>query len=160
MNKSIFNNNLSISEIIDNTRYNIKEKLNDLHTSIHEKIIEKSNLTSSFKKKYSFSERLDESTRIKTKYPDRYPIICERGRTVDIPALDRKKYLVPSDISIANFMYIIRKRIKLPPEKSIYLFFGDTQLLPTNMLIKVAYNSYKDNDGFLYIIYNGESTFG
>ena len=124
------------------------------------KIIEKSNLTSSFKKKYSFSERLDESTRIKKKYPDRYPIICERGKTVDIPPLDRKKYLVPSDISIANFMYIIRKRIKLPPEKSIYLFFGDTQLLPTNMLIKVAYNSYKDNDGFLYITYNGESTFG
>ena len=37
MNKSLFNNNLSISEIIDNTTYNIKEKLNDLHTSIHEK---------------------------------------------------------------------------------------------------------------------------
>ena len=27
-----------------------------------------------------------------------------------------------TDLSIANFMYVIRKRIKITPNKSIYLF--------------------------------------
>jgi GABA(A) receptor-associated protein len=164
MNKSVFKklkqSKLSMSQMLDNARLNIGENLNDLRNSINEKIIEKSNLNSSFKKKHSFQERLNESYRIREKYPDRYPIICERGRGADVPTIDRKKYLVPNDISIANFMYIIRKRIKLPPEKSIYLFFGDTQLLPTNTLISMAYENHHDKDGFLYITYNGESTFG
>lgn len=164
MNKSfmntIKNTHLSVSQIVDNARYNIADNFNDLRSSIHNKVIETSNLRSSFKNKYPFEKRKEESSRIRQKYPDRYPIICERGRGADLPSIDRKKYLVPSDISVANFMYIIRKRIKIAPEKSIFLFFGDTQLLPSNMLISMAYEQYHDEDGFLYIQYNGESTFG
>ena len=163
MNNSLFKtikqSQLSISQIIDNARLNIGENISDLRTSINEKVIERSNLKSSFKHKHSFENRLSESTRIREKYPDRYPIICERGRGADVPTIDRKKYLVPSDISIANFMYIIRKRIQLPPEKSIYFFFGDTHLLPTNMLISVAYENYRDKDGF-YTLHIMVNTFG
>jgi GABA(A) receptor-associated protein len=152
--------NLSISQIIDNVQDKVKSNFNSLHHTINEKIIEKSNLQSSFKYKHNFEKRLQESTRIKEKYPDRYPIICERGRGADLPSIDRKKYLVPGDLNIANFMYIIRKRIKLSPEKSIFLFFGETQMLPSTTLITQAYENHKDEDGFLYVQYNGESTFG
>ena len=71
-----------------------------------------------FKDKFSFTQRITESSKIIAKYPERIPVICERiGDTV--PDIDRKKYLVPGDLSIANFMYVIRKRIKLSPEISI-----------------------------------------
>ena len=158
--KNLKNTSLSISQIIDNATYTVKDNFNDLRTSVHEKIIERSNLNSSFKNKHTFEKRFEEAARIRQKYHDRYPIICERGRGADLPSIDRKKYLVPHDITIANFMYIIRKRIKLPPEKSIFLFFGETQMLPSAMLISTAYEQHKDPDGFLYINYNGESTFG
>ena len=118
-----------------------------------EKPIEKS-----FKDKYSFEKRLNESTNIIGKYPNRIPIIVERFNR-SLPDIDRKKYLAPSDLSVGNFMYVIRKRIKLNAEKSLYLFFND-KLLPVNTLLESAYDEHKDDDGFLYIKYCEESTFG
>lgn len=114
-----------------------------------------------FKEKHSFEKRLEESTRIKEKYPNRVPIICEKwGNDPDVPEIDRKKYLVPTDLSIGNFMYVIRKRIKLKSEKSLYLFINDTVIAHSAGLIASYYEKYKDEDGFLYISYSGETTFG
>ncbi|MAR50970.1 MAG: hypothetical protein CML42_07580 [Rhodobacteraceae bacterium] len=111
-----------------------------------------------FKDKFSYTQRLTESSKIIGKYPDRIPIICERiGDTV--PDIDRKKYLVPGDLSIANFMYVIRKRIKLSPEISIFLFVNES-MVPCSELMSKCYEEHKDQDGFLYIKYGGESTFG
>ena len=78
----------------------------------------------------------------------------------DIPDIDRKKYLVPDDLSMANFMYVVRKRIKLSPEKSLYLFVDGNNMVPASQLVKNVYQEYSSSDNFLYIIYAGESTFG
>ncbi len=116
---------------------------------------------SSFMNNHSFNKRISESQRIRAKYPNRVPIICEKDpRSLDIPDIDRKKYLVPEDLSIANFMYVIRKRIKIRPDKSIYLFIDNHIMPATAQLISILYNDYKNEDGFLYITYAGESTFG
>ena len=115
----------------------------------------------SFRDKFPFKKRLDESTRIMEKYPNRIPIICEKwGNDAEIPDIDRKKYLVPIDLSIANFMYVIRKRLKVSPDKGIYLFVNDHIMPTTSALVSQYYTQYKDPDGFLYVAYSGESTFG
>ena len=115
----------------------------------------------SFAETHSFQKRYDEATRIRKKYPNRVPIICEKDhRSLDIPDIDRKKYLVPLDLSIANFMYVIRKRIKISPEKSIYLFIDNHVMPATSQLIATLYEEHRHRDGFLYIKYAGESTFG
>ena len=114
--------------------------------------------TNSFKENHPFLKRKEESDRILAKYPYRVPVICERI-TRRINELDRKKYLCPGDLSLANFMYVIRKRMKLEPEKAIYLFIND-KLCPTSALLSQIYDENKDEDGFLYIKYDGESTFG
>ena len=114
--------------------------------------------TNSFKENHPFLKRKEESDRILAKYPDRVPVICERI-TKRINQLDRKKYLCPGDLSLANFMYVIRKRMKLSPEKAIYLFVNG-KMCPTSALLSQIYHENKDEDGFLYIKYDGESTFG
>jgi GABA(A) receptor-associated protein len=142
----------------------MEENLRSLGSSIIYNVKQSTNIkkNSGFKVKHSFKKRIDESSRILSKYPDRVPVICEKGIGSDLPDIDRKKYLCPNDISIANFMYIIRKRIKLSPDKSIFLFCGNdaTALLPTAYLMSQAYSEHKSEDGFLYITYNAESTFG
>ena len=58
------------------------------------------------------------------KYPDRVPIICEKiGDDLSVPDIDRKKYLVPNDLGVAQFMYVIRKRMKLSSEKKYLSFY-------------------------------------
>ena len=32
------------------------------------------------------------------------------------------RYLVPSDLTVGQFVYVIRKRIKVSPEKAIFMF--------------------------------------
>ena len=82
------------------------------------------------------------------------------GNDSEIPDIDRKKYLVPMDLSIANFMYVIRKRLRVSPDKGIYLFVNDHLMPTTSALVSQYYEQYKDADGFLYVAYSGESTFG
>jgi len=113
----------------------------------------------SFKKKYSFESRKSESDRIIQKYPDRIPIIVEQGKSTSIPSIDKQKYLVPKDLTVGQFCYVIRKRINLKPQDALYVFFNGT-LLPTASIISKLYETNKDDDGFLYCIVNGESTFG
>jgi GABA(A) receptor-associated protein len=77
----------------------------------------------------------------------------------DIATIDKKKYLVPADLTVGQFVYVIRKRIKLSPEKAIFIFV-DEVLPPTAALMSSIYAEHKDEDGFLYITYSGENTFG
>ena len=50
-------------------------------------------------------------------------------------------------------MYVIRKRIRIPPEKSIFLFIADMNMVPIGKSINEVYDEYKDDDGFLYITF-------
>lgn len=115
---------------------------------------------SEFKREFSFHHRLEESARVLHKYPDRIPIICEKlANQKNLPNLDKKKYLVPCELTVGQFMYVIRKRINLKPEEALFLFINN-QIVSGASIIGQIYNYYKDNDGFLYIQYAKENTFG
>lgn len=116
---------------------------------------------SSFKNEFKFNDRLIEAKRVLIKYPDRIPIICERSLTAtqDCPVIDKRKYLVPRDYTMGQFLYVIRKRLKLPPEKAIFLFVNGT-IPSTTTLLEHIYQTHKDCDGYLYISYSQENTFG
>lgn len=109
------------------------------------------------------------------------------------------RYLVPADLTVGQFVYVIRKRIKVSPEKAIFMFVKNVlpptgrQLLSLRKiswqqhtvtcnieihscwcftehsghascdaaaLMSDVYEDHKDEDGFLYITYSGENTFG
>ncbi|KAA6379125.1 MAG: putative autophagy-related protein [Streblomastix strix] len=118
---------------------------------------------SPFKTKYPLAVRKAEADKMIAKYPDRVPVICERAEKSDIPEIDKKKFLVQSDMTIGQFVYVIRKRIKLSPEKAIFVFI-DNSIPPTAAVMSTIYAQYKmkhpTDDGFLYITYSGENTFG
>jgi len=63
-------------------------------------------------------------------------------------------------------MYEIRKHMpSLNPEDSILLFVydlkTDTHILPpSSAVMSTIYEKHRDSDGFLYITYSGENTFG
>lgn len=112
-----------------------------------------------FKQEHSLDSRREESQKIRRKYPDRIPVVVEKVNTSSIPDIDKRKFLVPSDLTVAQFMYIIRKRIQLAPEKAMFLFVN--KMLPTtSSTMGIIYDEHKDEDGFLYIAYSGENTFG
>ncbi|KAJ3270501.1 ubiquitin-like protein atg8 [Terramyces sp. JEL0728] len=113
---------------------------------------------SKFKDEHPFEKRKQEADRIRQKYPDRIPCIVEKAEKSDITTIDKKKYLVPCDLTVGQFVYVIRKRIKLSPEKVILINPGDFYI--SSSLLSQVYAEHKDEDGFLYIVYSSENTFG
>ena len=112
-----------------------------------------------FKKDHTLEYRKVEAQKIRTKYPERVPVIVEKVANSDIKQIDKRKYLVPNEITVAQFMWIIRKRIDMPAEKAIFLFVN--KLIPSAAKsMGELYEEQKDADGFLYIQYSGENTFG
>jgi GABA(A) receptor-associated protein len=114
---------------------------------------------SEFKKKFTFEKRCEVASRIRKKFPNRLPVIVERSKGSDAPEISKHKFLVPADITVGKFVYEIRKHMKLSPEKAIFLFVQDI-LPPTAALMSRIYEHYKDDDGFLYVMYQSESSFG
>ena len=115
---------------------------------------------SKYKKNFTFQQRLNESNRVLCKYPDRLPIFCEKlNGQFDLPDIDKNKYLVPYDITLGQFMYIIRQRLKLHPDEAMFLFVNNKMMSISQTIMNIYYYE-KDPDGFLYIKYSKESIFG
>ncbi|KAJ0035158.1 hypothetical protein Pint_24212 [Pistacia integerrima] len=113
----------------------------------------------SFKEQYSFDERLEEAKSIIAKYPDRVPVIIERYTRTDLPDMEKTKFLVPRDMSIGQFIHILSTRLNLTPGKALFVFVKNT-LPQTASRMDAIYESFKENDGFLYMCYSSEKTFG
>ena len=113
-----------------------------------------------FKKNNTFIKRHAEAMKIKEKFPDRIPIIVyKHPNEKTLPSLNKSKYLVPRDLTIGQFIFIIRKRIELEPEKALFIFINNI-LPPTSQLVSEIYDKEVDDDGFLYVVFTGENTFG
>ncbi|CAN6548377.1 unnamed protein product [Malus baccata var. baccata] len=80
----------------------------------------------SFKQEFSFDERLEESKSIIAKYPDRVPVIIERYSRTDLPEMEKKKFLVPRDMSVGQFIHILSSRLHLTPGKALFVFVKNT----------------------------------
>ncbi|XP_058198966.1 autophagy-related protein 8i-like [Rhododendron vialii] len=113
----------------------------------------------SFKQEFSKVERFQESRDMLAKYPDRLPVVVERYSKTDLPVMEKKKYLVPGDMSIGQFIHILSVRLRLDPGKALFVFVNNT-LPQTSSLMESVYESFKDEDGFLYMCYSSEKTFG
>uniref|UniRef100_A0A0E0HWP8 Autophagy-related protein n=1 Tax=Oryza nivara TaxID=4536 RepID=A0A0E0HWP8_ORYNI len=100
-----------------------------------------------FKEEFTLEERAKESASMIASYPARIPVIVER-------------YLVPCDMPVGQFIFILRSRLHLSPGIALFVFVNNT-LPQTAQLMGSVYESYKDeDDGFLYMCYSSEKTFG
>lgn len=113
-----------------------------------------------FKCKHDFETRKAESDKIIKKYPDRIPIIVYKNKSSTLKNIEKSKFLVPGDLTIAQFTVVVRKRIALSEKETIFLFINDNSLAAGASSIASIYEKDKDEDGFLYITYCNENVFG
>ncbi|KAK2552950.1 Gamma-aminobutyric acid receptor-associated protein [Acropora cervicornis] len=127
-----------------------------------------------YKEEHPFEKRRAEGEKIRKKYPDRVPanliyapfhilsnevVIVEKAPKARIGDLDKKKYLVPSDLTVGQFYFLIRKRIHLRPEDALF-FFVNNVIPPTSATMGQLYQEHHEEDFFLYIAYSDESVYG
>ena len=71
-----------------------------------------------------------------------FQVIVERAPKSRIADLDKKKYLVPNDLTVGQFYFLIRKRIQLRAEDALF-FFVDNVVPPTSATMGCLYNVRK-----------------
>jgi len=117
-------------------------------------------MNNTFKAKTSIKDRICESKRVRQKFPDRVPIICERHhKSHTLPEITKNKFLVPHDMTASQFILLLRNKMTLDPSVAIILYVQNTIPSPQDY-VNSLYEKYGDDDGFLYITYAAESTFG
>ncbi len=112
-----------------------------------------------FKNKYSLEKRSAESKRIIHKYPNRVPIIVYNSKFSELQELDKHKYLVPNDMTLGQFIHVLRNKIKLEPEKALFINVNNI-FPPISTLLAELYKNNRDEDGYLYLTLSSESVFG
>tara|TARA_A100001011_G_C14218255_1_gene803055 strand:- start:1039 stop:1404 length:366 start_codon:yes stop_codon:yes gene_type:complete len=113
-----------------------------------------------FKTKFTLEERKTESARIKEKYPTRIPIIVECiDKNNKIHQIDKHKFLTPTNLTFGQFAYVIRKRLKIDSDIGIFYLINNKMFTMSESIASICANEV-DEDGFLYIHYSGENTFG
>ena len=116
---------------------------------------------SNFKKEHDFERRTKESSNILEKYPDRVPVIVERAEcSKNLTIIDKRKFLVPKELKMSQLLWVVRKRMSITRNQAIYLLSNSGRFFPGTEQISTIYENDKDADGFLYIKYANENTFG
>jgi GABA(A) receptor-associated protein len=119
---------------------------------------------SNYKKATSLAERKQKSYKMTVTYPDRIPVIVEMSPSSAnyhsyIAASHKIKYLVPYDLTMGQFIKILRDKIKIEPSTALF-FFINNKIFPITTPIGSIYKEQVDEDGFLYLEFCEESTFG
>ena len=107
-----------------------------------------------------FETRSRECRNVLTKYPDRIPVIVQpRKNSKQLPKIDKSKYIVPSDLTFSQFIYVVRRRLRLDSHSALFLF-ANKSIIPASHGMKKVYEEHKSEDGFLYLEYDFENVFG
>ena len=111
--------------------------------------------------KTPFARRRALSIQLKANSPGRLPIIVGRGELKNTPALSKIKFLVPADATVGKFIAELRNQSKnIGPQTAIFFLINNKIIPSSNKLIGEIYQKYVEQDGFLYLSYSCENTFG
>ena len=112
------------------------------------------------REKLSFADRAGEFSKLMQKYPSRRCVVVH-GDTQRKVTLRKHKFLAPADMSVGQFLFVLRSHVKeLRSNQALFIFTERNQLPPLQKTISALHDECGDRDGALYLRVGTENTFG
>lgn len=93
------------------------------------------------------------------KHPDRYPIVIS-SKSIKCNHI---KY-ISTNMTVAEFMIILRKKINISDTEALFFFIKDENntdiMIQQSATIESLYNTYKDKNLILNLMFEKEAVFG
>ena len=113
-----------------------------------------------YKRKKDIVARKIIADNLMNKNPDKIPVIVEKDPTSRISGMNKSRFLVEKKSTVNKFILEIKELIKMKEEEAVFLTAKGKYSLSGSKFFEDIYKSYKDEDGFLYIMYSTELMFG
>lgn len=68
--------------------------------------------------------------------------------------------MMPASFKMSEVISIIRKNLKIGRDQGLFLLAQGKHVMKANASLVTMYDKYKDQDGFLYIVYAEENIYG
>lgn len=115
-----------------------------------------------FRMRTTLEKRRRERQRVTSLHPNHVPVVVTPADD-RVPTLDKDKLLIHFDITASQFAYVVKRRLPdgLRSTESLFLFCDDKTMVCGNDTMKDVYERHRcRDDGFLYVTYARENTFG
>lgn len=113
------------------------------------------NFTSSL----SLEKRKEMSSNAKDNNPGYIPVIIANAKNT--PGISKNKLMIEGNSKFREFILSVKNLIPdLKPEQNIFFYFSGSSLIKNDQKLFDIYEKYKHQDGFLYVVYACENTFG
>uniref|UniRef100_A0A7E4UW56 Autophagy-related protein n=1 Tax=Panagrellus redivivus TaxID=6233 RepID=A0A7E4UW56_PANRE len=115
----------------------------------------------SYKEKLPFCCRKSEAQNYKNHHEDMIPIICERfHHEKRIPPLPNCQFLLPKHATVGQLQALIKRNLGDFAGMAVYLLIANEFLPCLTENLSQLYRDHRDQDGFLYISYSSEDSYG
>ena len=74
--------------------------------------------------------------------------------------LNLVRFMMPKAFSVGEVLAVLRQRLELNREEGLVLFTNEKYMMRPNNKLQDVYDKYKDEDGFLYLVYAEENIYG
>lgn len=111
-------------------------------------------------------KRAELCARMVSTFPDRVPVLVQRVQRRDnpMPDITKHKFLVPKDVTVNEFLWALRVRYMPPIKKGMafnwHVGMRHMAFVPSSDPIQRMHDQHKSADGFLYVTFSAEPTFG
>ena len=114
-----------------------------------------------YKTNNSLESRKSQYRKIAENHPDKVPVILERDIHCSINKAIKTKYILSKEVTMAEFVKIIREKLDLKPERALFFLVNGKHSVTMTEELGQIYEKYKDKgDGFLYMSYSEEIVYG